>query len=80
MLEENCCFILKDFQSEGKNIQKRAAGMCKTKAKNPPWVESILFYSNLFAASIPQGSTSFRAAEFSEFHCVFAQTSSWVRM
>ena len=22
MLEENCCFILKDFQSEGKNIQK----------------------------------------------------------
>ena len=76
MLEENCFLILKDFQNEGKNIQKRAVGINTFyKGKKPPWVESILFYSNLFAACIPQASIPFRSVEFSEFHCVFAQTS-----
>lgn len=73
MLEENCCFIFKDFQSEGKDIQKRAAGINHfTKAKkNPPWVESICFISNVFAASILKGALSFKAAWIFWFHCVF---------
>ena len=45
MLEENC-FILKDFQSEGKNMQKRAAGVntfYKGKKPSPGGKHFVLF-------------------------------------